>query len=128
MPTLIQIYKCLKFEYLDQKERVDKEAQSIEDNLERLRQELTTLPQPANLEALKKFSAEISRGLLPLENLTLERKRQILELMHVKVIYHPDGQVELDGWFSLDEVEEGLLGGSSSCPAGHWWNPLQPRR
>ncbi len=117
-----------KVEYLDQKGRMDKEAHSIEEDLEKLRQELATLPQPADLEALKRFSAEIARGLLPVESLTLERKRQILELMHVKVIYHPDERVELDGWFSLDEVEEGLLGGSSSYRADRWCNRPQPRQ
>ena len=115
-----------KIEYLDQKERIDKENLSIDEDLEYLRRELATLPEPADLETLQQFASEIAEGLLPQEELTIERKRQILELMHMKVIYHPNGDVDLDGWFNIPEME-GLLGSPSSCRAGRWCNPLRLR-
>jgi len=114
-----------KIEYLDQKSRMDEEANSIEENLINLRQELATIPQPAELEMLKQFAAQIAEGLLPVEDLTLERKREILNLMHIKVLLHPDREVDLDGWFNIPELEKGLLGSSSSCRASHWCNLLR---
>lgn len=102
-----------KVEYLEQKGRMDEEASSIEEDLENLRQEVATTPQPADLDVLKRFAEEIAQGILPEEGLSLERKRKILDMMHVKVIYHPDGQVELDGWFNIAEMSQGLLDGSS---------------
>jgi len=89
-----------------------------------LRQELATIPHPAELDMLKQFAAQIAEGLLPIEDISLERKRQILDLMHIKVLIHPDREVELDGWFNITELEKGLLGSSSSCRASHWCNPL----
>jgi len=114
-----------KIEYLDQKSRMDEEANSIEENLINLRQELATIPQPAELEMLKQFAAQIAEGLLPVEDLTLERKREILNLMHIKVLLHPDREVDLDGWFNIPELEKGLLGSSSSYRASHWCNLLR---
>jgi site-specific DNA recombinase len=117
-----------KVEYLGQKDRFDKEAHTIEQDIENFQQELASIPQPADLETLKNFSAEIAKGLMPLEEFTVGKKRHILELMHVKVIYHPDGRVELDGWYTIDEVNAGLLGGSSSYRAVRWCNRPPPQR
>jgi len=117
-----------KIEYLEQKGRMDEEAHSIEEDLENLRQDIATTPQPADLDVLKEFAGEIAQGLVPVEGLSLERKRKILDLMHVKVIYHPDGEVELDGWFNMAEMSIGLLDGSSLHPEVHWCNRLRLRQ
>jgi hypothetical protein len=117
-----------KAEYLDQKSRMDEEANSIEENLISLRQELATIPQPAELNVLKQFAAQIADGLLPVEDITTERKREILDLMHIKVLLHPDGEIGLDGWFNIPELEKGLLGSSSSYREVRLCNPLRLRR
>jgi hypothetical protein len=107
-----------------QKARMDEEANSIEESLINLRQELATIPQPAELDILRQFAAQIAEGLLPIEDILLERKREILDLMHITLLLHPDGEVELYGWFNIAELEKGLLGSSSSFLANHCHNQL----
>ena len=58
------------------------------------------IPVPADVETLKKFALEIARGIESTEKLTRQRKREILQLMHVTARMCLNGDVKLDGWFS----------------------------
>lgn len=60
-----------KIEYLDQKVRMDEEANSIEEDLVSLPQELAKIPKPAELEVLKQFAVQISQGVFSVENFSL---------------------------------------------------------
>jgi hypothetical protein len=97
-----------KTEYLDQKIQMDEEAQMIENDLEGLRNDIADIPEHASVEELEKFAAKISAELFNKEEISLEKKRQLLEMLHIKVILHPDGNVVLDGWFNVPE-DSGLL-------------------
>lgn len=113
-----------KVDYLSQKGFLDDEERTVEDDLANLRLEVNTMPQPAELEVLKRFAADIRREVSLQHEITLEKKREILEMMHVKVILHPDGETELDGWFDVpeeDETSSGELSGSNSShqPRGY---------
>lgn len=100
-----------KSEYLDQKIKFDEEIQSIELDLMNLRTEVEDIPEPASLEALQRFSAEVMDEIYKDGEISLEKKRKLLEMMHVKVLLRPDGSFDLDGWFNVEEQEEaGLLG------------------
>jgi hypothetical protein len=101
-----------KTEYLDQKIQIDGESQLIENDLESLHNDIADLPEPANVEALEKFAAEILDELSIEEEISLEKKRQLFDMMHLKVVLHPGGNVGIDGWFNLPEVD-GLLDSSS---------------
>jgi hypothetical protein len=57
---------------------------------------------------MERFAGEILEELGSEEEITLEKKRKLFEMMHVKVILHPDGNVNLDGWFNVPEYN-GLL-------------------
>ena len=92
-----------KVDYLSQKGRLDDEERIIEEELGNLRQEVNSMPQPAELQALKSFAAEISQEISLHQEITLEKKREILEMLHIKVILHPDGKIDLDGWFNAPE-------------------------
>ncbi len=93
-----------KTEYLDQKLQMDEEAQLIENDLGRLRNEIADIPAPPSVEALEKFSAEIIDELLREEEITLARKRQLFEMLHLRVLLHPEGNVALDGWFNVPDL------------------------
>jgi len=106
--------KMSKPEYLDQKLQIDNEIQSIELDLLKLRADVEDIPEPASLEALQRFSAEVMDEIYAEEEVSLEKKRKLLEMMHVKVLLKPDGSFKLAGWFNVDEQEgEGLLDKSS---------------
>ena len=101
-----------KSEYLDQKVQMDEEAQMIENDLENLRNDIADIPEEPTVEALENFATQITEELFAEEEISLEKKRQLLEMLHTKVILHPDGGVGLDGWFNVPEAG-GLLDTSS---------------
>ncbi|MBL6961620.1 MAG: hypothetical protein ISR59_10965, partial [Anaerolineales bacterium] len=78
-----------------------------------LREELAVVPEPAQLEVLQHFSDEIVDELLGEQELSLAKKKRILKLMNIKVIYHPDGRVLLDGWLNVPEEHEAIDHGMS---------------
>jgi len=102
-----------KAEYLDQKLRIDQETQSITSDLEDLRNDMVDIPEPASVEALEKFAAKIVEELLTQQEITFEKKRELFEMMHLKVILHPDGNIKIDGWFNVPEPVNGLLDATS---------------
>ena len=111
-----------KVEYLSQKGYLDDEERIIEEDLGNLRLEVNTMPQPAELQALKSFAAEICQEISLQQEITLEKKREIMEMLHIKVILHPDGEIDLDGWFNVTEEDETSSGELPGSTSGH-----QPR-
>jgi len=89
-----------KHEFLEQKSTLDDEAKIIEEDLATKRREMDHIPVPADVETLKKFALEIVRGIQPVEKLTRQRKREILQMMHVTARICLSGDVRLDGWFT----------------------------
>lgn len=110
-----------KMEYLDQKLQMDEEARSIEHDLTDLRADITDIPEPASVDALEQFCSNILEELSLDEEITLEKKRLLFTLMHLKVILHPDGKVGVGGWFNVQDAD-GLLDEASARYA------RQPRR
>ena len=92
-----------KAEYIKQRDQFDEEEQTINKRIEILREELAAVPEPAQIEILQQFSDEIADELLGDQKLSLAKKKRILKLMNIKVIYHPDGRVLLDGWLNVPE-------------------------
>lgn len=103
-----------KTEYLDQKLQIDEEIKAIENDLEVLRNEIAEIPEPASVEALENFASEIVDELFAEQEITLEKKRKLFEMMHLKVLLHPDGNVGIDGWFNVPEPAGGLLDATSA--------------
>jgi hypothetical protein len=92
--------KLTKAEYLEQKELVDSELAELLEEIERIEQELASIPTPADLETLEAFASAI-RDLIASEGrITPEQKRDILEMLHVKVmISKQDEEIKIEGWF-----------------------------
>ncbi|MBT7190616.1 MAG: recombinase family protein [Anaerolineae bacterium] len=104
-----------KTDYLAQKTRIDKDEKAIDKDLAVLHQDLASIPEPADLELLQKFSAGIAEGLLPDAKLSKSQKREILDLMNIKVILYPDETVQLTGWLDASEIR-GVIDPGMSVP------------
>ena len=103
-----------KYEYLEQKELIETESRNIQEQLQTTHYEIKNLPRPAEIETLEVFAKEIVEGLLAEDDdVSPERKRKILKMLHIKVILFPDGNVQLDGWFNPPETK-GLLDQASA--------------
>ena len=107
--------KMSKTEYMDQKVNFDDEAQTIEKDLIALRAEIKEIPEPASIEAMEQFAADILDELGAEEEITLEKKRRLFEMMHLKVLLHPNGDVKIDGWFNVPEGAGLLPRPSDNC-------------
>lgn len=109
-----------KSKYMDQKVQLDQEAQTIENDLQGLRADITEIPEPASVDALEKFADEILEELFAEEEITLEKQRRLFEMMHLKINLHPSGNVKIDGWFNVPEHD-----GLSPHPSTRY---VRPRR
>ncbi len=106
--------KMTKLEYLRQKERIEEEIKGIIDDIEGIDAELANIPIPADLETMEIFAAAIRERLTGNYNPSPEEKRQILELLHMRVWIRIDGSVRLSGWFEEeDESSDRLLSQTS---------------
>ncbi len=106
--------KISKGEYLEQKLQLDEDTQLIEKDLEDLRNDMVDIPEPASIEALENFAAEIVDELFADQEITFEKKRRLFEVMHLRVVLHPAGNVEIAGWFNVRESDGGFLASTSS--------------
>jgi site-specific DNA recombinase len=117
-----------KQEFLEYKGKLEEETKIIEEDLAIKRREMDNVPLPADVEILKKFAAEIVRGIEPIEKLSRQKKREILQIMHVTALISPEGDVKLDGWFNVAEQQEkDGLSTSSSARYARQPQPLRER-
>jgi hypothetical protein len=94
---------------LDQKLRIDEEVELLENDLAALRNDLADIPEPASVDALENFAKAIVDELMAQQEITLQRKRQLFEMMHLRVILHRNGNVGIEGWFNVPQPADGLL-------------------
>ncbi len=101
-------------EFLRQKERIEVEFRSVLQDIESIDVELANIPVSVDLETLETFADAIRERLAGDYDPSPENKRQILELLHVRVWIGLDGRVRVSGWFGQDvEDSERLLGTTS---------------
>lgn len=89
-----------KTEYLTQRAKIDEELRSIENQIDKVKAELSKLPTREEYADLERFAEDIRRrldgdGWTP----SIENKRKILELLHIKVWISVDYQIKITGWF-----------------------------
>lgn len=96
-----------KSEYLVQKATVDDTIKAIDGDVERLKKELAEIPTPVELETLERFASEIGERLDGDFEPPDKLKREILDILHVKVLVDPEGSISADGWFRAES--DGLL-------------------
>jgi site-specific DNA recombinase len=97
--------KMTKYEYMEQKERIDVEVKGTVADIELIEAELVSVPTPSELETIEQFAENVRGRLQRNGDMSPADKRHILELLHVKVLISIDGKVRVTGWFGQDESE-----------------------
>ncbi|MCI0563797.1 MAG: recombinase family protein [Nitrososphaera sp.] len=96
-----------KEEYKAQRTRINVEIKDVKEQIKELETELARVPEPAELEALEVFAAEIRERLNGNYDPAPAEKRKLLEMLHVTVILGLEGSVRVEGWFT--PKSDGLL-------------------
>ncbi len=99
--------KMPKEEYLEQKELVEAEEKTLQEKLQTARYEIKNLPKVVEVETLETFAKEIFEGLFSDgTEIHPKRKREILEMMHIKVVLFPDSSIQLEGWINSPQADD----------------------
>ena len=91
-----------KEEYLAEKKLLDDQIRSLQEDMDRIGQELSKIPTEADLVNLEEMAEKIVTSLGNNLDIPEEAKRKVLELLNVKVIISPDKEVKVEGWFSSE--------------------------
>jgi site-specific DNA recombinase len=100
-----------KTDYLEEKEAIDTQITSVNADIEKVSSDLQRIPSPEDLESLEKFARKIIDVLGGNLNISLHDKRQIMQMLNLKVLISRDGRIKLEGWFAPER--DGLLSTSS---------------
>ncbi len=100
-----------KDEYVEQKNDLDSEVNALRKRMEAIQERLERIPTPADLKTVESFAAEVRGALADEDKLTKEKKRALLEALHVKVFVNSDDTLDVEGWFGKSAA--GLLGTAS---------------
>lgn len=104
----IQITKA---EYLEQKNQIDGEIKTIKQAMARVQAELDKIPTPAELETLEVFATTIRQQFDANQDLTLQDKRAILDLLHARVLINVEGKARITGL--IQSPSDGVLSTTS---------------
>ena len=88
-----------KEEYLKQKVEIDFERKGLEERIEAVNVELAKFQVPVSLETFDAFIAEITRLLEQQINPSPQKRRQLLQMLHVKVLVSKHSEPDVTGWF-----------------------------
>ncbi len=95
-----------KIDYLEEKENLDAQIKATSADIERITNELQRIPSPEDLISLEKFAGRVVTALGKSLDISPQDKRQIMQMLNLKVLISTDGRVKLQGWFAPEN--EGL--------------------
>jgi hypothetical protein len=101
-----------KAEYIELKIPIDEQIKVASLEAETAAQELQRVPTPEDLTSLENFAAKILEALGNNFDISPQDKRQIMQMLNLKVLIWRNGAIKLEGWFA-PEVD-GLLSMSSA--------------
>lgn len=107
-----------KGEYLSEKKLLEEQIAAAYEDIDRIESELKKVPTEEDLQSLEELAGEIVTALGNNLDIPPEDKRNVMEMLHIKVIISPEKNITVEGWFSTD----GLLSTSYSG------NPSRPTR
>jgi site-specific DNA recombinase len=96
-----------KEEYLEQKAALDAVMRTTSMEMEQTTQELQRIPNLDDLKSLEHFAAQVTNQLENNFDISLSDKRQIMQMLNLKVLISKDGAIKLNGWFVTEN--DGLL-------------------
>jgi hypothetical protein len=88
-----------KDDYLKQKGEIDAERKDLETRIEAAQAELAKVHAPVSLETFDAFMSEIRRLIAERVDPSPDKRRRLLQILHVKVIVSRDGKPEVSGWY-----------------------------
>ena len=101
-----------KAEYIELKTPIDEQIKTASLEAENAVQELQRVPSPEDLQSLEEFAVKILSTLGNNFDISPQDKRQIMQMLNLKVLISRNGAIKLEGWFA-PEVD-GLLSMSSA--------------
>jgi site-specific DNA recombinase len=100
-----------KQEYLELKTPIDDQIQDAISEVEKTSKEIQHIPSPEDLETLEQFAAKMVTALGNNVEISPQDKRQIMQMLNIKVLMSGDGTIKMEGWVAAES--EGLLSMSS---------------
>jgi site-specific DNA recombinase len=100
-----------KAEYIELKTPIDEQIKAASLEADNVAQELQHIPSPEDLTSLEQFAAKILSALGNNLDISPQDKRQIMQMLNLKVLISRNGAIILEGWFA-PEVD-GLLSTTS---------------
>jgi len=96
-----------KTEYIELKTPIDEQIKAANIEAENVAQELQRIPSPEDLRSLEQFASKIVSALGKNLDISPPDKRQIMQMLNLKVMISIDGKIKLEGWFAPES--DGLL-------------------
>jgi len=106
-----------KEEFLHEKRALDEQLESLHEDIERIENELSQVPTEEDLADLEKMAFKVRELLGSKMDIEDQDKRQIMEMLNLKVLISPDKKVKIEGWVTPEN--NGLLSISSSLKRSH---------
>lgn len=100
-----------KTEYMELKTPIDEQIKAASLEVETTAQELQHVPTSEDLKSLEQFAAKILNTLGDNLDISPQDKRQIMQMLNLKVVISRDGNIKLEGWFAPQS--DGLLSTTS---------------
>jgi site-specific DNA recombinase len=100
-----------KAEYIELKTPIDEQIKAAGLEAENASQELQRIPSPEDLKSLEQFASKIIGALGNDLDISPQDKRQIMQMLNLKVLISKNGALKLEGWFAPEA--DGLLSTSS---------------
>jgi site-specific DNA recombinase len=88
-----------KDEYLQEKRVIEDQIKTMQEDILQIEKELSHVPSEDDLTQLEETAVRIVEALGSNLDIPETEKRRILELLNVKVLISPDGQIKLTGFF-----------------------------
>lgn len=102
-----------KTEYIELKTPIDEQIKAASLEVETTSQELQRIPNAEDLKSLEQFASNIVSALGDNLEISPGDKRQIMQMINLKVLIAKDGNIKLEGWFTPES--DGLLSIPSVC-------------
>ena len=91
-----------KEEFLEEKRALDEQIKTANFDLEKLADEIQRVPSESDLESLEQMAFKIVSSLGNNLDISPQDKRQVMQMLNLKVLISRDGMIKLEGWFATE--------------------------
>ena len=98
-----------KEEYLNEKKILEEQLETLEEDIERIKRELATVPTEQDLRNLEEMASRLGELLESNIEIADQDKRKVMEMLNPKILIAPDKNIKIEGWFTPENENNGLL-------------------